>query len=322
MGSLYHANAKTTARIRKEIQDSKETIGQLADRLSLNPKTVAKWKKAGRVHDLKTGPTTPRSKSLTADEESIICEFRRQTQLPLDDVFVSLKDKIPALTRSNLHRTLKRHGLNRLDVQEESSPKRKKQKFAEYDIGYVHIDITEVRVEAGKYYLFVGICRVCKYVYVELHDKMTTEISVNFLQNLIDDVPFKIHRILTDNGIQFTYKLLAEHLRPKDKIHPFDQLCEKHNIKHKLTKFRHPWTNGQVEIMNKKIKAYTVKKYYYETVKILEDHINAFILNYNLKTKLTALKYMSPYDKIKQIYEQSPNLFNFNPNHKTLGLNI
>ena len=51
MGNIYHAKAKTTIRIRKEIQASKETITQLAKRLSLNPKTVLYWKHAGRVTD-------------------------------------------------------------------------------------------------------------------------------------------------------------------------------------------------------------------------------------------------------------------------------
>ena len=40
MGNIQHANAKITPRIRKEIQESKETIAELAVRLSLNPKTV------------------------------------------------------------------------------------------------------------------------------------------------------------------------------------------------------------------------------------------------------------------------------------------
>ena len=42
MDSIHHANAKTTTRIRKEIQDSKESIDALAKRLSLNKKTVFK----------------------------------------------------------------------------------------------------------------------------------------------------------------------------------------------------------------------------------------------------------------------------------------
>ena len=47
MGNIQHANAKTTPRIRKEIQESSETIAELAARLSLNPKTVMKWKNLG-----------------------------------------------------------------------------------------------------------------------------------------------------------------------------------------------------------------------------------------------------------------------------------
>ncbi|MBD3795695.1 MAG: hypothetical protein IE881_07160, partial [Epsilonproteobacteria bacterium] len=40
------ANAKTTPRIRKEIEESKESIAKLAIKYNLNPKTVQKWKNA------------------------------------------------------------------------------------------------------------------------------------------------------------------------------------------------------------------------------------------------------------------------------------
>ena len=120
MGGIHHANAKTTARIRKEIQDSDETIAQLSERLSLNPKTVLYWKHAGRVTDKKSGPKEPRSTVLSEAEEQSICEFRRLTRFSLDDVFVLLRDQIPALTRSNLHRCLKRHNLNRLPASDEN----------------------------------------------------------------------------------------------------------------------------------------------------------------------------------------------------------
>lgn len=80
MGHLYHANAKTMARIRKEIQDSPETIARLAHRLSLNPKTVQYWKPATRVTDKRSGPQHPQSTVLTPEEEQVICEFRRLTR--------------------------------------------------------------------------------------------------------------------------------------------------------------------------------------------------------------------------------------------------
>jgi transposase-like protein len=319
MASIYHGNAKTTVKIREEIRDSKESVAKLAARLNLNPKTVQKWRKAGRVEDKKSGATEPHSRSLTELEEKTVCEFRRQTKLSLDDVYISLKDKIPALTRSNLHRCLKRQGLNRLPKDE--NEKKEKKKFKEYPPGFVHVDITEAHTEQGKLYMFVGIDRATKYVYCELHERMTQEVATSFLQNLHDDCPFKITKLLTDNGAQFTYALLAEHLRPKNKEHPFDALCAKLGIEHRLTKFRHPWTNGQVEITNKMLKNHTTKAFHYESVARLKVHLMTFLLYYNFSKKLKSLKFVSPYDKIVQYYHTNPELFRYNPCHKKVGLN-
>ena len=319
MGNLYHANAKTTARVREEIQNSTESIATLAKRLSINPKTVLKWRHAKQINDKKSGPKAPCSTVLSPLEEQSICEFRRQTKLSLDDIYISLKDNIKGLTRSNLYRCLKRYGLNKIS-KEETNAKEKKP-FKDYPIGYVHIDITEIRLEKQKLYLFVAIDRICKYVYVELHERMTQEIAVLFLRNVIKDMPFNIHRILTDNGAQFTYALLAEHLRPKDKVHPFDALCQKHGILHKLTKFRHPWTNGQVEVFNRTIKKHTTKTYHYDNIKQIKHHMMAFLLVYNFQRPLKALKYIPPYAKITQLYDANPELFRENPYHKTVGLN-
>jgi hypothetical protein len=319
MGNLHHANAKTTVRIRKEIQASTESIAKLAARHQLNPKTIIKWRKSNTLEDKKSGAITPKS-SLSACDQQIICEFRRVTQFALDDVFIALKDKIPSLTRSNLYRCLKRNGLNTLPKMEKE--KRKTQVFKEYEIGYVHVDITQLVLEGNiKLYLFVGICRVSKYAYVELHETMDVATSCGFLENLVADFPFKIHRLLTDNGAQFTYELLAEHLRPKKKTHPFDAACAKHGIVHKLTKFKHPWTNGQVEIFNKTIKNATVKQYHYDNVIQLKQHIMSYIMVHNFQKKLKALNFITPYEFVLQTYQKQPQLFKESLYHKLVGLN-
>lgn len=316
MGNLLHKNAKTTPRIRKEIQESDESISALASKYNLNPKTIVKWKNRSDTNDRPSLHKQIKS-SLSIIEQQVICEFRKKTLLPLDDVYVSLKDQIPALTRSNLHRCLKRNGLNRLPKEENQSHKKK---FKKYKAGYIHIDITELRIENEKLYLFVAIDRVTKYVYVELHKKMTMENACNFLENLIKDYPIRIHKILTDNGSQFTYALLAEHLRPQSK-HPFDVICEREKIEHRLTKFRHPWTNGQVEVTNKMIKQYTTKTYHYDNEKQLKEHLMAFVMFYNFKKKLKSLDFKSPYDKVLEIYQEEPTLFRSNPHHNIVGLN-
>jgi transposase InsO family protein len=44
----------------------------------------------------------------------------------------------------------------------------------------------------------------------------------------------------------------------------FDMICEANGIEHRLTKPNHPWTNGQVERMNRTIKDATVKRFHYD----------------------------------------------------------
>jgi transposase InsO family protein len=44
----------------------------------------------------------------------------------------------------------------------------------------------------------------------------------------------------------------------------FDVACARNDIDHRLTKPKHPWTNGQVERMNRTIKEETVQRFHYE----------------------------------------------------------
>ena len=315
MGQILHGSAKTTEAVRRAIQNSKESIGVLSVRYDLNSKTVQKWKKRSYSHDSQMGPKEKRSTVLSIEEEATIVAFRKHTLLSLDDCLYSLQSSIPHLTRSSLHRCLQRHAISRLPDMEGSKPVKKK--FKKYPIGYFHIDIAEVRTEAGKLYMFVAIDRTSKYAYVELLEKYGKSEAAQFLRNLINIVPYKIHIILTDNGIQFTNRRKDKHAL----MHIFDRVCYEHNIEHRLTKISHPWTNGQVERMNRTLKEATVKRYHYKSHKQLKEHLYNFLNAYNFAKRLKALKGLTSYEFIIKIWQSEPNRFNFNPYHHTLGLN-
>ncbi len=202
MGQVLHGSATTTEAVRRAIQHSQESLRSLARRYGINQKTVAKWKRRGSVVDLPTGPKDPKSTVLSLEDEAIIVAFRRHTLLPLDDCLYALQATIPHLTRSSLHRCLQRHNISRLPDVEGDKPVRGK--FKAYPLGYFHIDIAEVHTEQGRLYLFVAIDRTSKFAFVELHEKATTRVAGNFLRALIQAVPYKIHTVLTDNGIHFT----------------------------------------------------------------------------------------------------------------------
>ena len=184
----------------------------------------------------------------------MVVAFRRHALLPLDDCLHALQATIPHLTRSSLHRCFQRHGISRLPevegdkalLSEVEGPT--KRKFKPYPIGYFHIDIAEVRTAEGKLHLYVAIDRTSKFTVTQLVDKADRRTASAFLEALIAAVPYKIHTVLTDNGIQFTFPpRYADGPTARHITHMFDMRCEENGIEHRLTKIKHPWTTDEVE---------------------------------------------------------------------------
>ena len=136
-------------------------------------------------------------------------------------------------------------------------------------------------------------------------------------------MPYKIHTIPADNGIQF-----AEQPRNRNTAWArqmrFDMICKEHDIEHRLTKPNHPWTNGQVERMNRTIKKATVERFHYDRHDELRRHLADFIDAYNFARRLTTLNGLNgltPYEYFAKIWTSEPQRFIVNPIHQMPGLN-
>ena len=71
----------------------------------------------------------------------------------------------------------------------------------------------------------------------------------------------------------------------------FDRICREHGIEHRLTKPNHPWTNGQVERMNRTLKDATVRRYHYDTRSAARERTSpAFLDAYNFAKRLKTLR--------------------------------
>lgn len=114
----------------------------------------------------------------------------------------------------------------------------------------------------GKLYLFVCIDRTSKLVFTELRPAMDKVSAAHFRRLLLEAVPYKIHTILTGNGLQFADGPRGRSLGG----HIFGTVCREHGIEHRLTKPYHPWTNGQVDRMNRTLKEATVRRCHCEFI--------------------------------------------------------
>ncbi len=284
MGQILHGCATTTEAVRRAIQHSQASLRELARRYGVNPKTISKWRKRTSVADLPTGPREAHSSTLSPEQEAIIVAFRRHTLLPLDDCLYALQATIPQLTRSSLHRCLQRNGISRLP--EVEGDKKPKAKFKAYAIGFFHIDIAEVQTAEGKLYLFVAIDRTSKFAFVQLVESATRVTASAFLEALIAAVR-----------------------------------CQENGIEHRFTKINHPWTNGQVERMNRTLKEATVKRFHYDNHDQLRRHLDDFVAAYNFARRLKRLRGLTPYEFICRTWAETPERFSKNPHHEMPGLN-
>jgi transposase InsO family protein len=125
-------------------------------------------------------------------------------------------------------------------------------------------------------------------------------------------------------GIQFTKREGTEAYW----VIPFDRLCDALGIEHRLTKINHPWTNGQVERMNRTIrtiKEATVRRNYYQSHDQshdhLKQHLHTFLMAYTFAKRRKTLKGLTPYEHICKIWTNEPERFTVNPFQHNVGLN-
>lgn len=225
-----------------------------------------------------------------------------------------------AAASGNVTGTAKRHGISRLpEVGGDKEPKRR---FKSYPIGIFHIDIAEVQTAEGKLYLYVVIDRTSKFAFVQVVRKTGRTSASAFLMALIQAMPYRIHTVLTDNGIQFTFPpRYADGPTARYMTHMFDMRCRENGIEHRLTKVKHPWTNGQVERMNRTIKEATVKRFHYDDHRQFEAHLTDFVAAYNFGRRLKTLRGLTPYEFICKCWTDESERFILDPIHQMPGLN-
>ena len=98
--------------------------------------------------------------------------------------------------------------------------------------------------------------------------------------------------------------------------------CARNDIDHRLTRAKHPWTNGEVERMNRTIKEAAVQRFHHETHDELRSHLADFVSAYNFAKRLKTLRGLTPYEYICKIWTKEPERFTLNPLQQMPGLNI
>ena len=172
-------------------------------------------------------------------------------------------------------------------------------------------------LERRKSYAFVAIDRATRYVYMEIHQNRDARTSEEFLKRFLAHFPHPVHTILTDNGAEFTDRFAVDKKnKPIDKPsgqHPFDQVCAKRGIQHRLIRPYRPQTNGLVERFNRRIveaigrepKRGIARRLFHSHLD-RDQFLHRFVMDYN-RTRLKCLDYLAPCEALANL--PGPNTF-------------
>lgn len=210
MPQTYHANATTNVHIRSDIRKSDMQNAELARRYGVSENTVSKWRNRECQEDASSRPHNIQY-AIAEVTEALIVPIRKSLWNSREDISdMVLEATGIVMTITTVYRCLVRNNINR-------KPKAMREayfKFKEYAPGYLHIDVTYLpRIDGERKYLFVAIDRATRLMFYLVYDGKTAENAADFLARCRDFFPFEIRTILTDNGKEFSNRLLQGQVR-------------------------------------------------------------------------------------------------------------
>lgn len=229
------------------------SVTETAIRYGVSRKTVYKWlnRYDGTLASLEDHSHRPKSSPQKHTEEEIKKIKRRVKRYKWKDLLLAYQELVEkdGYTRSY-------GGFKRIVSKlREGKPKRKKQKRkakpyrrAEYPGEKVQIDVKFVpsycAADGKKYYQYTAVDECSRWTFREMYEERSTHSSKDFLEKLIRKSPFPIREVQTDNGTEFTNRLIV--VKSKHLTLFEDTLIEMGIIYHRI-QIATPRHNGKVE---------------------------------------------------------------------------
>jgi transposase InsO family protein len=151
-------------------------------------------------------------------------------------------------------------------------------------------------------------------LYYKIYDAKTSANAESFILECLAFFPFGITHVLTDNGLEFTNRLLKDKKgKYFTKISKLDVVCRQNQIDHRCTKPFTPKTNGMVEKANDIIKNKTIKITTYTNLEEMNQDLMNFLLPYNYYRRHGSLrkelKVKTPINAVEKWYQLDPEIF-------------
>ena len=141
-------------------------------------------------------------------------------------------------------------------------------------------------------YLFVWIDDYSRELYVRITWDKTQVSSAQFLDQVSQECPYVVEKILTDNGKE--YKGTSDHA--------FVKLCEQLTITQAFTRVKRPQTNGKAERVIRTLMDMWHSKHQFKTREERHISLKRFVNWYNTVKPHKWIENKTPYEMIEEFY--------------------
>jgi transposase len=226
------------------------TQKQIAQFYGISLKTFSKWwRRYNKGESLENRSTRPKTfpKITPREIEDDLIRIRCRTNFNYKRcAYEYNKTHDKKIKPSTVHKIFKRRGIYKMNKNEKKKKpklycKSKPGEVVQVDIKYTpKIDVEGYLIN---YYQFTAIDDCTRTEFLSIYESMSKANAINFSRRLKSFYPFKIEKIKTDHGPQFTNDFMPNQ---KNK-HEFTKILEELGIEHKLIPIGHPQSNGKVE---------------------------------------------------------------------------
>ncbi|MCE9909558.1 MAG: hypothetical protein ACTIDX_13100 [Hafnia paralvei] len=209
-----HANATTTPRIRRYIQQSEKSDRVLAQELGISVATVRRWRQRQDVADQHTAPKNVH-KVLRPEQSLLINWLRQKLMMPLDELLIFVNVGMQqSVSRAGLDRYLRRGELAHMNVLEAKELRGKKALKVGIKPGKLRLFYQRVSLlpeDGGEHHVLWAQEEVSGWIAARAFAGASPMLVVHWLTSLMTEVPAAIQSIETENKKLFGNELSPDH---------------------------------------------------------------------------------------------------------------
>lgn len=155
-------------------------------------------------------------------------------------------------------------------------------------------------VEGFRAFNYVAVDECTRWRFSWAYLDLNPESTIDFLKRLEAACPFPMHVIQTDNGFEFTYRLVptAKHVE-----HPMDTWCKARNIRHRLIPPGEKELNGKVERSHRIDEQYFYWQAPTDDLNRFNEANSQWLDIYNRQRPHGGIDYLTPHEKLMERYQ-------------------